>query len=130
MTWPGYETATVIYGNAHKYHDVLTWPRATFVHVYLYKHHLKQPVRLLQRPQQNKACLQFLWLLSFSFSFPTHALPTLRSAISKTKVELPQKRQESLLLSALCHVRTQKEHNLFFLESRRWALTNPTGLTP
>ena len=47
MTWPGYETAKVIYGNVHKYHDVLTWPRDTFVHVYLYKHHLKQPVRLL-----------------------------------------------------------------------------------
>ena len=33
MTWPGYEMAKVIYGNEHKYHDVLTWPRDTFVHV-------------------------------------------------------------------------------------------------
>ena len=128
MTRPGYETAKIIYSNADKYHDILTWPRTTFVHVYLYKQHLKQPMRLLQRPQQNKGCLRFLWLLSFSFSFPTHALPTLGSAISKTKVELPQERQESLLLSALCHVRTQEEHNP--LESRRWALTNQTVLAP
>ena len=98
MTWHGCVTAKIIYRNAHKYRDVLTWPRATFAHVYLYKRHLTQPVHLLRQPQQNGACLQFPRLLSFSFSVPTPALPTLGSAISKTKVERPQKRQESLLI--------------------------------
>ena len=71
-----------MYNTAKTHHDVIYWPCATLVHVYTYKHHLKQPFCLCQ-PPMNKTCLKFLRLLAFSFSLTAHTLPTLDSVISK-----------------------------------------------
>lgn len=47
---------------------------------------------LRHQPLANKACLQILWLLTFSSSFPAPALPTLGSMTSKTDTLCPMHR--------------------------------------
>lgn len=85
MTLHGYVMAEIIHSTVHMHHDIIAWPRATFVHVYLYKHHLKHPL-LLHQPWVNRARLQFLKFLEFSSSFPACILSTLGSSISETVV--------------------------------------------
>lgn len=76
QTLHGYVTPEITCSTVHVHHVVPPWPRVTLV---LYKYVSPTWGSLVAVAQREWTCLQFLWLLKFSSSFPSCALSTLGS---------------------------------------------------